>query len=103
MSKNYLNADLHCHSVVSDGTLTPEALAQRAAANGVDLWSLTDHDEIGGQRQAAQAAHAQGMAYACRHFGVHGTIFMPVTTPQQKILKTRTFGGDAIAIELTGD
>ena len=63
VSKNYLNADLHCHSVVSDGTLTPEALAQRAAANGVDLWSLTDHDEIGGQRQAAQAAHAQGMAY----------------------------------------
>ena len=30
VSKNYLNADLHCHSVVSDGTLTPEALAQRA-------------------------------------------------------------------------
>ena len=44
-----LNADLHCHSVVSDGTLTPEALAQRAAANGVELWALTDHDEIGGQ------------------------------------------------------
>ena len=32
-----LNADLHCHSVVSDGTLTPEALAQRAAANGVEV------------------------------------------------------------------
>ena len=52
---------------------------------------------------ASAGNHAQGMAYACRHFGVHGTIFMPVTTPQQKILKTRTFGGDAIAIELTGD
>jgi predicted metal-dependent phosphoesterase TrpH len=58
-----LNADLHCHSVVSDGTLTPEELAARAAANGVELWSLTDHDEIGGQRRAAAAARAHGMKY----------------------------------------
>lgn len=58
-----MNADLHCHSVVSDGTLTPEALAQRAAANGVELWALTDHDEIGGQDRAAAAAHANGMRY----------------------------------------
>ena len=58
-----LNADLHCHSVVSDGTLTPEALAARAKANGVGLWALTDHDEIGGQRRAIAAAHAQGMDY----------------------------------------
>jgi 3',5'-nucleoside bisphosphate phosphatase len=58
-----LNADLHCHSVVSDGTLTPEALAARAAANGVELWALTDHDEIGGQRRAAEAAREQGMKY----------------------------------------
>ncbi len=58
-----LNADLHCHSVVSDGTLTPEALAARARANGVDLWSLTDHDEIGGQARAAVAAQGEGMSY----------------------------------------
>lgn len=58
-----LNADLHCHSVVSDGTLTPEALAERAKANGVELWALTDHDEIGGQHRAAAAAKAQGMRY----------------------------------------
>jgi predicted metal-dependent phosphoesterase TrpH len=58
-----LNADLHCHSVVSDGTLTPEALAERAAANGVELWALTDHDEIGGQHRAAAAARAHGMRY----------------------------------------
>ncbi|GAB3656967.1 3',5'-nucleoside bisphosphate phosphatase [Ramlibacter alkalitolerans] len=58
-----LNADLHCHSVVSDGTLTPEELAARAAANGVELWALTDHDEIGGQHRAAAAAHAHGMKY----------------------------------------
>ena len=58
-----LNADLHCHSVVSDGTLTPEELAARAKTNGVELWALTDHDEIGGQHRAAAAAKAQGMHY----------------------------------------
>jgi predicted metal-dependent phosphoesterase TrpH len=58
-----LNADLHCHSVVSDGTLTPEALAARAKANGVQLWALTDHDEIGGQERAMAAAKALDMKY----------------------------------------
>jgi predicted metal-dependent phosphoesterase TrpH len=58
-----LNADLHCHSVVSDGTLTPEALAERASANGVELWALTDHDETGGQARAAAAARGCGMRY----------------------------------------
>lgn len=58
-----LNADLHCHSVVSDGTLTPEALAERAKAAGVQLWALTDHDEIGGQQRAIDAARAQGLPY----------------------------------------
>ena len=52
---------------------------------------------------ASAGNHAQGVAFACRHFGVHGTIFMPVTTPQQKIDKTRIFGGDQVRIELTGD
>ena len=58
-----INADLHCHSVISDGTLTPEALAERAKAHGVDLWALTDHDEIGGQQRAATAARALGLSY----------------------------------------
>jgi len=58
-----LNADLHCHSVVSDGTLTPEVLAERAKTNGVELWALTDHDEIGGQKRALDAARAQGLKY----------------------------------------
>jgi 3',5'-nucleoside bisphosphate phosphatase len=60
---NLLNADLHCHSVVSDGTLQPEELALRAKTNGVALWSLTDHDEIGGQRRARDAAAAIGLDY----------------------------------------
>ena len=52
---------------------------------------------------ASAGNHAQGMAFACRHFGVRGTIFMPVTTPQQKIVKTRIFGGGQVEIVLTGD
>ena len=58
-----MNADLHCHSAVSDGTLEPEALAARAKANGVELWALTDHDEIGGQQRAMAAASAIGLPY----------------------------------------
>ena len=63
IASSILNADLHCHSVVSDGTLTPEVLAERAKTNGVELWALTDHDEIGGQMRAAAAAKAQGLKY----------------------------------------
>ncbi|QWD95739.1 3',5'-nucleoside bisphosphate phosphatase [Polynucleobacter sp. MG-6-Vaara-E2] len=62
-SLSTLNADLHCHSVVSDGTLTPEALAVRAKANGVTLWALTDHDELGGQQRAKAAASAINLDY----------------------------------------
>jgi predicted metal-dependent phosphoesterase TrpH len=58
-----MNADLHCHSYVSDGTLSPEALAARAKANGVELWALTDHDEVGGQQRARDAALAAGLPY----------------------------------------
>lgn len=58
-----LNADLHCHSNVSDGTLTPEQLAERARLNGVDLWALTDHDEVGGVARAHEAAAAQGLLF----------------------------------------
>lgn len=58
-----LNADLHCHSVISDGTLSPEKLAERAKANGVHLWALTDHDELGGQKRAREAASALKIDY----------------------------------------
>ena len=58
-----MHADLHCHSTFSDGTLTPQQLAQRARHNGVTLWALTDHDEIAGMPQAQAAAHAQGIDF----------------------------------------
>ena len=63
MAVNILNADLHSHSVISDGTLQPEALAARAKANGVELWALTDHDEIDGQKRALEAAMHLGLPY----------------------------------------
>jgi len=52
---------------------------------------------------ASAGNHAQGFAYVCRHFGRKGVVFMPVTTPQQKIDKTRIFGGEFIEIRLVGD
>jgi predicted metal-dependent phosphoesterase TrpH len=58
-----LNADLHCHSTASDGTLTATALAARARANGVELWALTDHDELSGLPAARAAAAAVGLPF----------------------------------------
>lgn len=55
------NADLHSHSTVSDGWLTPTELVHRAVANGVELLALTDHDETGGLAEAAEAASRLGM------------------------------------------
>ncbi|MEP7454997.1 threonine ammonia-lyase IlvA [Phyllobacterium sp. SB3] len=52
---------------------------------------------------ASAGNHAQGFAFICRHFGKKGVVFMPVTTPQQKIDKTRSFGGEFIEIRLVGD
>ena len=53
---NAFNADLHCHSTASDGTLPPAAVVRRAQANGVDLLALTDHDELLGIAEAAAEA-----------------------------------------------
>jgi 3',5'-nucleoside bisphosphate phosphatase len=63
LPSSWMNADLHCHSSVSDGTLSPEALAERAKSRGVELWALTDHDEVGGQQRAQAAALALGLPY----------------------------------------
>ncbi|PLP61090.1 threonine dehydratase [Mesorhizobium loti] len=52
---------------------------------------------------ASAGNHAQGFAFVCRHFGRKGVVFMPVTTPQQKIDKTRLFGGEFVEIRLVGD
>ncbi|MEO6354727.1 MAG: 3',5'-nucleoside bisphosphate phosphatase [Burkholderiaceae bacterium] len=58
-----LNVDLHCHSNVSDGVLTPLELAARAKQNGVDVWALTDHDEVDGVAMAKAAAADNGLHF----------------------------------------
>jgi predicted metal-dependent phosphoesterase TrpH len=58
-----LNVDLHCHSNISDGVLAPAAVAQYAHKAGVDVWGLTDHDEVGGIGAARAAAAGLGMQF----------------------------------------
>ena len=55
--------DLHCHSNVSDGALAPVEVARRAARGGVQVWALTDHDQLGGLAEAREAARAEGMHF----------------------------------------
>jgi hypothetical protein len=56
-----LNIDLHCHSNVSDGMLSPAEVVARAAANGVHALALTDHDDVAGLDAALAAADAAGV------------------------------------------
>jgi predicted metal-dependent phosphoesterase TrpH len=58
-----VRADLHSHSIVSDGVLPPAALVERAAAHGVELFALTDHDELAGLAAAADAARRVGLRF----------------------------------------
>lgn len=58
-----VNADLHCHSVVSDGTLAPAAIVERAHRNGVEILALTDHDEVAGLAEAQARAEDLGLRF----------------------------------------
>ncbi len=58
-----MRGDLHLHSVYSDGALAPAELASLAARKGVELFSLTDHDNMEGNAEAAEAARACGLVF----------------------------------------
>ena len=58
-----LDYDLHCHSVISDGTLTPTELVNRAAGRGVQVMALTDHDDMDGLDEARAAAAQHGITF----------------------------------------
>lgn len=58
-----MNADLHCHSTVSDGALSPGDVVRRAAAHGVEMLALTDHDQLDGLQEARDAAHDAGIIF----------------------------------------
>jgi predicted metal-dependent phosphoesterase TrpH len=58
-----MNIDLHCHSTASDGLLRPLEVVRRAAANGVDMLALTDHDDVSGLVEARAEALLQGLRF----------------------------------------
>ena len=57
-----MRIDLHTHSTASDGTDTPAELVRNAAAAGLDVVALTDHDTVGGHAEAVAALHARTAA-----------------------------------------
>lgn len=73
----------------------------RGAFNKISL--LNDAQRTQGVVCSSAGNHAQGVAYACSHHNIQGTIFMPSPTPQQKVSQVAMFGGDNITIKLVGD
>jgi len=73
----------------------------RGAFNKIS--SLSKEELSKGVVCASAGNHAQGMAFACNHLGINGTIYMPSVTPKQKIEQTKMFGGHNITVVLEGD
>ena len=65
--------------------------------------SLTANEKNTGIVCASAGNHAQGFAFSCQELKIKGEVFMPATTPQQKISQVRMFGGDFVNIVLIGD
>ncbi|WP_019787430.1 pyridoxal-phosphate dependent enzyme, partial [Streptococcus sobrinus] len=67
------------------------------------IHQLSDEDKANGVVCASAGNHAQGVAYTCNEMKISATIFMPITTPQQKITQVKFFGGAYVDIQLVGD
>jgi threonine dehydratase len=67
------------------------------------IFGLSEIERRKGIVCASAGNHAQGVAYACNKLGIHGKIFMPATTPRQKIRQVEMFGKDKVEVILTGD
>ncbi|MFD0589532.1 threonine ammonia-lyase IlvA [Paenibacillus sp. GCM10027627] len=65
--------------------------------------SLSPDETAKGVVCASAGNHAQGVAYSCQTLGIHGKIYMPSTTPRQKVKQVSFFGGDKVEVVLTGD
>lgn len=63
---------------------------------------LSPEQKKSGVVAASAGNHAQGVAYSARNLGIKTTIFMPTTTPLQKIARVREFGNSHVAIKLVG-
>ncbi len=73
----------------------------RGAYNKIS--TLTEEEKHNGVVCASAGNHAQGVAYACRKLNIYGTVFMPVTTPSQKVSQVKLFGKENIEVILVGD
>ncbi len=73
----------------------------RGAYNKIS--SLDENDFKNGIVCASAGNHAQGFAFSCKKLKISGEVYMPATTPQQKISQVRMFGGDYVDIKLVGD
>lgn len=67
------------------------------------MQGLSKEELANGVVCASAGNHAQGVAYSCKALGVKGVIFMPSTTPRQKVNRVEFFGGEFVEIRLTGD
>jgi threonine dehydratase len=67
------------------------------------IYSLTNKQRVNGIVAASAGNHAQGVALACRKLGIKGVIFMPVTTPSQKVVQVQIHGTDYVEVKLVGD
>jgi len=103
MRNDHLSERFSANILLKREDLTPVRSYKIRGAFNAMRKALQANNDISEFVCASAGNHAQGVAYMCQHFGVKGVIFMPVTTPQQKIDKTRTFGGGAIDIRMTGD
>jgi threonine dehydratase len=100
---DHLSARYDAEILLKREDLTPVRSYKLRGAFNAMRKVLAVHPETGVFVCASAGNHAQGVAFMCRHFGVQGTIFMPVTTPQQKVMKTQSFGGENVRIEMIGD
>jgi threonine dehydratase len=100
----YLSQKFNANIFLKREDLTPvRSYKLRGAYNFISKVMADDGAAVKSFVCASAGNHAQGFAFCCQHFEVQGVIFMPVTTPQQKIDKTRAFGGDFVTIRLVGD
>jgi threonine dehydratase len=100
---DYLSKKTGAHILLKREDLTPVRSYKIRGAFNFFRKELADGHSPGLFVCASAGNHAQGFAFVCRHFGKKGVVFMPVTTPQQKIDKTKLFGGEFVEIQLVGD
>ena len=100
---DYLSKKTGAHVLLKREDLTPVRSYKIRGAFNFFRKELADGEAPSLFVCASAGNHAQGFAFVCRHFGRKGVVFMPVTTPQQKIDKTKLFGGEFVEIRLTGD